>query len=956
MADQNQSNKKGMNTFADDIDRSSTLSELERIGARASRKGIQRTQLEDRIRGEGKALNSLLEQGQSTPGFRDSPFYQEQVGGLRESIKGIRGKMNSLDTTARTRAEAEASNYITRQFSSTSINASTSSMMRESSTQNRAFSMSGMSHDELQNRREDVLADIRVRERNAQNEVKGMFSGRGEVNAEKSAAIGVMMSGTSGHIRELAQINAAQALQRAGGTDPNSKLRGLSEMGGVANQLLTAESIGNEVKAGGVNISSGTIANDDISKEILNQARNLSNALKELADGAGKTDEELSKLRNTAEESAANLDKLQKADGMGGGGGRGTVMGYLGAAGGAFNALGGAAQQVMVNQRMQEVSNIGGFAGLANQQYDMYAKARGGDVASQMALTQFGEADQFGMEMKRGTNVAQTAYLASGALQTAAGGMQVAEGLKNAPTAGYLNSGVGNNLAQGAQNIAQGISTVGVTSIDMAKGTSAQAARLAGIQAQMQARQAVNYVGARQAQGLRNFYTDLDVAGQDMGSRASSFITNATSSDNMDRMMQARMSPEQFAKMSAFGAGAMGSTFSANSVFQGRNLEQAGFGNTQTNLSRMATLGAAGGNNPGASLQNVLEAAFSRSLDSSKALNMMVENTAAMAQSTSAAASGIDVSGSAATMLAAGTNPNMANREAALQQAIDASQLTAGITQNRSASFSGMVNTAAISQKTGVSGVEAIIAQGMSIQEFKSLQGSPQKASEFYKNQGINISSDKADEFTNEMLRQKQMQIIRDKGIALNVKNPTGLLDRLNSGKETQEDNFALAQAASLSGYKGGASQIKREIAGVTAQNTQEGADKVASAMAGGPEDIKKQMDSLRTSGFKQLTEAAASASKDLEKFGGALKVFTDLQQKFEKGGMDNEKEFSTAGSKFAETFSASTSLFRDSVTDFDRAVQKLSNSAGLRSNSVPAVPNFVSDGMDKLKGSTRGK
>ena len=961
MADQNQSNKKGMNTFADDIDRSSTLSELERIGARASRKGIQRTQLEDRIRSEGKSLNSLMDLGRSNPELRDSPFYQEQTSGLQESIRGIRGKMNSLDSTARSRAEVEASNYISRQFSGSAIGKQSSSMQREAATQNRAFSMMGMSYDQLQGQREDVLADIRVRERNAQNEVKGMFSGRGQVDPEKSAALGVMMGGTSDHIRQLATINAAQTLQRASGSDPLSKVKGLGEMGATANSILSAESIAQEVRGGGIGISSGgkmgTVANEDIGKEIITQARALSQALKELAEGAGKTDEELQKLRTTADESAANLDKLQKAEGAGGGGGRGTIMGYLSGAGGAFNALGGAAQQVMVNQRMQETANIGGFAGLANQQYDMYGKARAGDVASQMALTQFGDANQFGMEMKRGTNVAQTAYLASGAMQTVAGGMQVAEGLKNAPTAGYLNSGVGNNLAQGGQNLIQGAATLGVTAADMARGTSAQAARLAGIQSNMSARQAVNYVGARQAQGLRDFYTGLDTAGQEMGSGAGSFITNAVSGDNLQRMQAARMSPEQYVKLSGFGASAMGSTFSGNSVFGARNLESAGFGSMQTNMSRMATLSTAGGNNPGASMQGVLEAAFSRSLDSSKALNMMVENTAAMAQGTSAAASGIDVTGATATMLAAGVNSNMGNREAALQQAVEAAQLTGGITTNRSATFSGMVNTAAISQKTGVSGVEAIIAQGLSIQEFKAMQGAgPQKAAEFYKNQGINISSDKADEFTNEMLRQKQMQIMRDKGIALNIKNPAGLLDRVNSGTETGADTFALAQAASLSGYKGGAGQIKREILGVTAQNSQEGMDKASAAFGGSGDDIKKQMDALRTGGFKQLTEAAASASKDLEKFGGALKVFTDLQNKFEKGGMDNEKEFSTAGSKFAETFSASTSLFRDSVSDFDRAVQKLSNSAGLRSNAIPAVPNFVTDGMNQLKGSTRGK
>lgn len=954
-------NRRGMNSFADDIDRSSTLTELERIGSRASRKGIQRTQLEDRLRSEGKLLNSLLDQGRSTPEFTSSPFYQEQVSGLRDNIRSMRTTMNGLDVAARTRAETEASSYINRQFSGSMINAQTSIMQREAATQNRAFSMSGQTYDQLAARREEVLADIRVRERSAQNEVKGMFTGRGQVDPERSAAVGVMMSGAQSQLRQLATINAAQAYQRASGTDPNSRIRNLAEMGAMAGNVLSAESIANEVKGGGVGISRGgvmgTIGNEDISREIVNQARILSQALKDLSEGANKTDEELSKLRTTADESASNLEKLQRAEGAGGGGGRGTIMGYLGAAGGAFNAVGGAANQVLVGQRMQEMANISGFAGLGNQQYDMYTKARGGDIASQLALGQFGLADQFGMEMKRGTNVAQSAYLAAGGLQAGAGGLQLAEGFKNAPTAGYLNSGVGNNIAQGGQNVVQGLATIGVTSADMAKGTSAQAARLAGIQSQMQARQAVNYVGARQAQGLRDFYTDLDVAGQQMGSGASSFMTNAMSDDGLQSMHAARMSPEQFAALAQSGGAGMGSTFSSGQIFGARSLERAGFGSSAENMSRMSSLATAGGNNPLASMQGVLEAAFSKGLDSSKALTMISENTAVMASGTSAATMGIDTTGAVATMLAAGTNPNMGNREAALQQAIEAAQLTSGITTNRSTSFTGMVNTAGISQRTGVSGVEAIIAQGLSIQEYKALQGSPGKASEFYRNQGINIGSDQAENFTAEMLRQKQMQIIRDKGLALNLKNPAGLLDRLNAGSESDADNFALAQAASLSGYKGGAGQIKREILGVTAQNSQSGVDKASGAFSATEgDDLKKQMDTLRTSGFAQLTEAAQFATSNLKSFGGAMKVFTDLQQKFEKDGMGNEREFSDAAAKMATTFSASTKVFSDSVTDFERAVIKLSNNAGLRSNAVPGMPNFVSDSLNQLKGSTRGK
>lgn len=955
MADQNQSNKKGQNTFADDIDRSSTLSELERIGQRAQRKGYQRTQLEDRIKSEGKLLNSLMEQGRTTPEFRDSPFYQEQTGSLRESIKGIRGKMNSMDTTARTRAESEASNYIGRQFAPTTINAQTSGMQRESAIQNRAFSMSGQSYDELSAKREDVLADIRVRERNAQNEVKGMFSGRGEVNPEKSAALGVMMGGTQEHIRQLATINAAQTLQKASGQDPNSKIRGLAEMGGVANNILSAESIAKEVQSGGVQISQGgkmgTVANEDVNKEIMNQARNLATALKELAEGANKTDDELAKLRGTADESSENLKKLQDAQKAGAGGGGANYANVAMGVAGGFNALGGAAQAIMVNQRMQQMSNVGGFANVANQQYDMYQKARGGDIASQLALGQTDDAGMFGTEMSRATNTVTSLGIAAGAAQATAGGIQVAEavGQKANPLAYASGASTQNTQAviTGGQNVLQGGAQMAIGASDLARGTSAGAAQLAGYQANMQARQAINAIGASQAQGLRNFYTDLDVAGQSLGSGANAFLQNATSEENMQNMADARMSPEQYAKLSAQGAETMGSTFDGNQTITARYMEQGGFGNASTNMARMAQLSQAGGNNPAASMQGVLEAAFSKSLDSSKALSMMVENTTAMAANTNLAASGLDVTAASATMLASTTNPNMANREAALQQAVTAGQLTQQITTDRSVSFSGMVNTAGIQKATGMSGVESILAQGMTIQELKTLQGAGAgAAAAAYQNQGMNVNADNADEVTAKLLREKQNQLVRDKGMALGV-NTGEIADKMRAGTLTDAEKRTMGQAWNLGGGKGGFDEFNRQFNGVTSTNTQAGVDKAAAATSGGgPEDMKKQMDALRTSGFKQLTEAAQLASTQLKEFGGAMKVFTDLQNKFEKGGVGNEKEFSGAGAKMAESFSTSTGMFKDSVGQFDEAVKMLAKKVGVQSNGNPIKPEI----LDKRK------
>lgn len=157
-----------------------------------------------------------------------------------------------------------------------------------------------------------------------------------------------------------------------------------------------------------------------------------------------------------------------------------------------------------------------------------------------------------------------------------------------------------------------------------------------------------------------------------------------------------------------------------------------------------------------------------------------------------------------------------------------------------------------------------------------------------------------------------------------------------------------MGQAWNLGGGKGGFDEFSRQFNGVTSQNTKEGIDKAAAATSGGgPEDMKKQMDSLRTSGFKQLTEAAQLASTELQKFGGAMKVFTDLQNKFEKGGVANEKEFSGMSEKFAKDFATSTNMFQTSVGTFDASVKVLASKLGVQSNGNPIKPEI----LNKRKG-----
>jgi hypothetical protein len=971
MADQNKSNKRPTNTSVDAIDESSFLTELERIGARAGRKTASRSELEQRIKSEGKLLNKLVEEGERTPFIKEGPFYGEQVSGLRESIRGIRSRMNSMESSAITRAEGEASTYISRQFSQSAISVQSSSMIKQPSVQNRAFSMSGQTYEELEARREEVLANIRQTERGAINEVKGMFGKGGQVRPESSAALGAMMYGTQERVRELATINAAQQLQRISGTDPTSRMRGIAEKGQEANKILSAESIANEVRQGSVSINQGgqsqQIKNQDISQEIVNQARTLAQALKELSDGANKTDEELSKLRETAQESAENMEKLQEAQSAGGGRGIPGSQIALAAAGG-FNAVGGAAQQILVNQRLGQVQNVAGFANLANEQYDMYRKARGGDVLSQMTLAQLGGNEDFAKEMELGTQISQGLYAAGSTIQAGAGIAQAVEGAGqkiNPLSYGAGTSTQNTALAiQGAQNFVQGTAQTATIASDMLARVSSGQAILAGTQTRTQALQALNYVGATQMQGLRDYYTQLDVAAQGAGGRGRGFLDQAMSAENMSAMSAARLSPEQFAQMSQMGFEQMGSTFDTKQIYASRNLERAGFGSMQQNMQRMATLASAGANNPQEGMESVLAAAMTKGLDSSKALNMMVENTAAMVQTSAGAAVGIDTTAATSSMLAAGVNKDMANKEFALQQAMTAAQITRDITTDTSVSYTGMLATAGLQSSLAKGGInigmdEAIVAQEAGdIATLKSIQNDPKKAAAFFQNQGVNIDEKDATNAAGIMLKEKRKQLLIKGGLPEGIGDYGALAEKAASGQveENSEEFRQLGRIARRQGRGGGASELIRELQGIAEPNVSPGKGQDLTG-GKGADDLKSQLDALRTGGFKQAADAAKFASEELNKFGGALKNLTALQEMVEKDGLKSEETYSKAASKMAEDFSTVAVNFGDKAANtFVKIIERdlpkvLKGETDKR--KLEAQVKDASDALNKSKGAS---
>ena len=949
----NKSNKGPMNgsSGADGIDRDPLLTDLERIGQKYASSTNQRDKLTSRMNGLEKERSDILESGKLETNVRSTPFYSENLERINKQIDSARGVINGYDSNRNASATQEASNIFNKRFSQSSINGVVNQMRGQADVQNRAFGMAHMSYDQLQEQRESVMGDINFRSRNAQNQVSKMFNNGGQINDDAKLSAYGQYGEAKNSFSKLAAIQNAMDIQKQAGIDTGSRFKNLAGAGSRADSILNARDIGKEVQSGSISIMDGgnakSVKNVNVDAEIMVQATNLASKLKELAEAAAGGATNLDDLRTQAEESADNLKKLEQAQAGGAGGGRNNTISNLNAFGAGFNAVGNAANTIMIGQRMQQVGNIGGYAGIANNQYDMYRKARGGDIASQLSLGQTGLAGDFGDEMKNASRIVSGAQGIGAGAQATAGGLQLAASL-NPIEAGTATSQVAANATAGALNLVQGGANLAVIAGDTSRRISENSNKIAGYQAMMQAQQAINAVGASQAQGLRDTYTGLDVVGQDMGSKASAFIQNSSGPEGLQKMMDARMSPEQFIQQAQSGVQNMGSTFDSNQIFAARNLERGGFGSMQTNMGRMSSLAAGGANNPQAGLESVLSAAVSKGLDSSKSITMMVDNTAAMSASSLGAAVGIDTIGASSSLLASSMNPALANKEFALSQAMTAQERTKQVTTNASTTFTGMANTAGLQQAFSagglkLDGVAAInLQKNFDIATLKSLQGNPNKASEEFRNQGINIAPGEANQAVSIALKQKQLQVISEAARPMGL-NAEDVLNKRKNGTLTDAELMTINAGAGAAGRRGGGKELFREVDGIAAPIVN-GVTGKALTSGEGPDDVKKQMDILRTSGFKQLSEAAGYASKELGGFTNALKTFTDLQSKFEKGGMGNEGTFSTAAGDFAKSFGTSTGRFEKSVTQFEVAIKNLNTKSGLTSNSNPIMPEGLSN------------
>ena len=931
MADQNKSNKGNPNVVQD-----SGISEIENIGRRASRHTAE--DIAQRIRlAEARRNVSTYEAAlQTSPSEDIAALIGRQLASERKAVNSLEPRIGLRAETQRQRFTNLTQSAIERNFQESSVNGQAAEFAR--STTGQRFSLGSLNtpYEELEARRQRTMNSIGALGQRASNLAEGLYDESGKQNPEKLAQLQSIYSQRGRLVNMVGGIDAAMRAQRRQGLDPESRQDRLFDAGERARGTLFKEAIAQEL-ASGKGEFGGKSANELKAREIQLSAQ-LVEALEKLKDTAGKSAEEIDKMKESASKTAEDLEKVKEAAAQaasGGGNDRFRNAGNaLMFAQGAFSAIGNGIQAIGVNQRMGQTSNIAGYASIENQKYQTYRSASAGDIASQLALSQFGESEAFGRSLRTAANVAVSAQIAGGVAQTAAGGVRVASTLNPVENTVSTSGAMAQRL-QGAGEVIQGATQTAVSGADLYRDVSGSSTAIAAVQAQMEARRQLSMVTATQLQGFRDFGVGMSQAAIGMGARGGAFLDRTINKSNMEAMVSSRISPEQMAQMAQIGVQQIGSTFNESQIFGARGLERSGFGTMQENMQRMATLASAGSNNPQAGLSSVLEAAFGKSLDGSKVLNMMVENTGAMVQQSAGRAMGLDTTAAASQILAAGVNTNDPNQEYALQRAMNAQERMKQIGTDTGVNFAAMSATARISKLTGLSGTEAIIAQQLDDSTLRTMKTmKPNEIRDKLFDRGIQVQEGKEKELVDSLVKARLITNLQggSAGLATGV-DATAIADKIQRGEKlTQKEQLAYNQAATLGGFGGGAEAQRAATALISQEPNKETTQRVQDAVAGkAGTDQQKMLDDMRTQGFKQLSQAALEATANFKTAADALKALGQLAKSVEDiGDQGGEGKFKTAAADAAGTFGESTMKFKDAVGAFADAVRSMNTRSGI--------------------------
>lgn len=775
---------------------------------------------------------------------------------------------------------------------------------------------------------------------------------------------------------EMATTQAGLRMQEGLGLDPRSKLRALyknaARIQGLLDQNELSKQIGENsisikdveklrASADGKDVGADTsikIKRSEIDEQLAQEMHKFVAAFKEMTEASKEntkaSKESFEKSRAAAEAHGENIEKLKEAQKITQeSGGATNVYAHraqqLQIASAGFNAAGGAVQDILVNQRMQTMSNQAGFAQLENEKYDTYRKALSGDMTSMMMLKEFSASQDFGGQIFMGQQTANTAKVSAALSEAGSGGMMILAAGSGALQS-FVTGGTGANASAAGTGLNMAISGSAnalTTGEDFRKalvgpGGSANAAYLAANRARLDAARQVLAVPGFQSQQLFEFSRGMGQVATGMGATQGENFLQRTLGDNglLDKMQGLNISPQEMAKMMSFGVGNIGSTFTEESALVASGLQRSGMGTREENLQRMAMLTQAGANNPETALSSVLEAAVGKGFDNSKSMTLLVQNTAEMAkQSGAAMAAGVDVTSSIASMIVAGVDKNALNEGFALERSVSAQQALQAAGSNVSTDLLGLINTANIEAQTGLDSISARQAASLTTAELRGInnKGSDEEKKYALRELGIVpkfkegmsttegidaliLSKVQTMAFGKEAAGLERMSDEQRKNLINNIKKGKSYSQLVKDSPEQQAALGGLYQGQNaretyeglLAAYHGGA-------------NDPDAKAKVEALKKGelDPKSLMASRDAALTSASGQLTDAAKKATEGMENAAEALKGFAVVASALRASGYEGQAT-SAAAEAAATGKLSSNEKFEGSVDKFGRFVEDL--------------------------------
>lgn len=898
------------------------------------------------------AVNSL------DPVSRAKPVFAKRLASAQKTETSLLPRLNLYEATRQERTSAQAVNSIGREFSDSSVGSyvarNSNSMSNQSAGLNAPTSTS---YAELRKRQQAIQGEMgRVRQR-ALNSAGNLYDEEGNIDQDSIKKMHKSQVRFKGLANELMTTSAGLAQFKHEGRDPQGRLLALTKASQNAAGVLNTNALEEQMKSG---TGLGALSPKDLKQKETDASLKLVKAMDDLRNSFGKSDEIMEKFASSAEEAAKELKDVQEAQGIGGGGSKyDTIKTIAGAIMEGLSIATSAYQNVAINQPMQQMSNIQGAAGIENEKYNMWHSAIGGDMTARMNLGAWAVGGEFGDQLAdKQTNI-HVMKLATNVAGAATG---LAQG--GAALAGTAGTVVGNNVVENVARSGVTIASAAAGGIEegynWSRNIDKARLRIDGTHAAVNASKALNYIPGHQLQKYRDYTMGLNEAsGQMGGAVGEAFLNETASTAFLGKMRTEGVGLKEMGTLSGQGASAMGSMFQSSQVIDAKYLENKGHGLAEQNMRRMGILGSAGSGNPSQNLSKVIEEGMQRGLNSSKAIDMIVENTARMTEETTRAG-GADPTNFLTSILGAMDKKNP-NKELAADIAYKTYQSNEGARNNISTSFPGMINIARIQEGLGL-GADArgaqLLAQmpaammggmrGKSEKEqmtFLERQGMSQETVEGMKGRGLF----EKDKWINEVATRKGVsELAQQGGVGYAVGVPGALLNEIIKNKENKKVFNALVAGDDVDALTKEQRSMRSSTAWGGTMNNQNFAAQIRDALMNmgisipkeTNQTIDKEVNATRKAAQEEKNrgpqadvDTATEGGRKLGADAGGAEGIKGLaktgEEAFKTAGKNAEAVWGDAASKTAASFGKSGTLLEISSGKLNKAAAALLEGSG---------------------------